>query len=59
MVPKSALENNCLGAAFAPIYLNKASLTTDPLERMKLITTMSIILNYHGDMGRSYFLKPV
>ena len=59
MVPKTALSNACLGANYAPIYLNKCALIKDPLERMKYIVTFKCVLNYHGDNGRSYFLKPV
>ena len=37
MIPKSALEKILLASCLFPLYINKATMTSDPIERVYII----------------------
>ena len=37
MIPKSALEKILLACRLFPLYINKAAMTSDPIERVYII----------------------
>ena len=55
MRPLSVLETFAHGGAMNPLYLNKAALCTDPLERLKYVIVAQVATFYYT----SNFLKPV
>jgi hypothetical protein len=55
MCPKSLLEAMSTITGVYPTYMNAAALTTDPIERMKLVMASSIAFLY----PTHYFEKPV
>lgn len=55
MIPKSALEKALQATCFFPLYLNKASSISDPVERMKLVLTATVGSFYIN----CSFLKPL
>ena len=55
MCPKSALQAALTGTCLFPIYINKACMQTDKVERMKYIITASL-----GNFPiANSFLKPL
>lgn len=55
MCPKSIMEAMALIAMSSPVYLNAAALTTDPVERMKLVMTSTLAYIFPAHM----FEKPL
>lgn len=55
MIAKSALERNLQSTIFFPLYLNRASMSPNPIERLKLVLTATIATFYIN----LSFLKPL
>jgi hypothetical protein len=55
MIPRSALEKCFMQTINFPLYINRATNTTDPIERMKLLM-VATISNY---IYANTFLKPL
>lgn len=54
-IPKTALETSVHGTLLFPLYLNRAAMTPDPLERFKLVVT-AILGSF---LWTNTFLKPL
>ena len=67
MIPKSALEKILLASCLFPLYINKATMTSDPIERVYIIFLIffltKIKLLICATLGNFYincsFLKPL
>ncbi|KAM3146116.1 hypothetical protein pb186bvf_001773 [Paramecium bursaria] len=55
MIPKSALEKILLACRLFPLYINKAAMTSDPIERFKLLICATLG-NFYINCS---FLKPL
>ncbi|KAL6050876.1 Oxysterol-binding protein 4 [Balamuthia mandrillaris] len=56
--PRSYLQRLCDGWWSAPIFLNKAAQTTDPVERLKLVVTFTIA-GFHNTCGGYKPFNPI
>ena len=55
MMPSTSLHNTMRSMTLAPLYFNRAALSTNPIERLRLITIGSLATY----QNTSTFLKPV
>jgi hypothetical protein len=55
MVSKSALENTLHSATFFPLYINRAAIAPDRVERLKLVITATLA-SFYVNLS---FLKPL
>jgi hypothetical protein len=55
MIPVSGLEKTFMQTIFFPLYMNRAAMTDDPIERFRLVM-VATICNY---IQANTFLKPL
>lgn len=55
MIPKTALEASVHYTCLFPTFMNKAAMSKDPLERLKLVTSSCLASFFYTNT----FLKPL
>lgn len=55
MIPKTAIETSVHASCMFPLYMNKAAMSNDPLERLKLLITTCL----SSFFWTNTFLKPL